>query len=73
MNSRYSLFDQKRNEEILAELKAEPADEKLYIFFQDIHINIRFNIKHYLIRCYTVYVSTITWLYKVIQGHMFRL
>jgi hypothetical protein len=25
----YNLFDQKRNEEILEELKVEPADEKL--------------------------------------------
>ena len=28
-NSRYKLFDYKRNEEILEEMKLEPADEKL--------------------------------------------
>jgi len=28
-NSRYSLFDHKRNEEILEQLTVEPADEKL--------------------------------------------
>jgi hypothetical protein len=41
----YTLFDHKRNKEILAELKVEPADEKLCTFSKTFTFkHKRFNI-----------------------------